>query len=457
VGTELVVLRSGDIISDRYRLESPIATGGMGDVWRATDTVLGRAVAVKVLRPGLSTDPGFGKRFRAEARMMASFRHPGVVDVYDYGEVDDVAYLVMAYVDGQPLSERIAERGALTPVETMSIVAQAAHALHAAHAAGITHRDVKPGNLLIEPDGTVVLVDFGIARSASLTSVTGAGEVIGTALYMAPEQLKKQAVSAATDIYALGALAYHCLAGRPPFSGDSPVQVAMRHLDEDPPPLPDSVPDEVRAVVGTAMAKDARNRYPTAAAMAAAAEAAAGGQAGTVVLAEADTVPVRAGALSTTAVMPAARPGLPPDHGDGEPAAPTQRRSGRRRAAAAVAAALLGTAALVALAALTLRDSGSGDPGQSPRAPGTSAPGEVRGSDRAPGSGNSARTSGPPKPAGTTPGEPGTGPTATAQPPAPPPQPPQPPPPPAETTQAPPATSPAPALTSAAAQVAPPA
>ncbi|HEU4426474.1 MAG TPA: protein kinase [Pilimelia sp.] len=460
------MLRSGDILSDRYRLESPIATGGMGDVWRATDTVLSRVVAVKVLRSSLSSDPGFGQRFRAEAQMMAALRHPGVADVYDYGEVGegngDLAYLVMAYVDGEPLSSRIAETGPLPSAETMSIIAQAAHALHAAHGAGIVHRDVKPGNLLIKPDGAVVLVDFGVARSASFASVTGTGEVIGTALYMAPEQVSKQAISPATDIYALGAVAYHCLTGSPPFTGGSPVEVALRHLDDDPPPLPDHIPADVRALVATAMAKDAGDRYPTAAAMADAAEAAGRGTGTTVALAgmagaagpasAANTVPVGAGAISATAVMPAARPGLPPpDSEAAEPLPPGRRPTGRRTAAVA-GAVLLGAAILAALVALSTRDASPRGPGDAPQAPATSGPAGVRGSDRAPGAGNSPGTASPSAPATASPG--GAGPTATGQPqpqpPAPPPPPPEPPPPPpAPTTpQAPPATSPVPAVTS---------
>jgi serine/threonine-protein kinase len=247
----------------------------MGDVWRATDTVLGRGIAVKMLHARRADDPGFQSRFRHEARAMAMLHHPGVADVYDYGETTDGdgAYIVMAYIDGQPLDRRIAEAGRLDPATTMSIVAQAARALHAAHVEGIVHRDVKPGNLIIRPDGTVVLVDFGVARSASSTTLTGVDEVIGTALYIAPEQVSKRPTGPATDIYALGAVAYHCLAGHPPFLGDNPLAVAMHHLGDDPPPLPADVPAGVRELVSTAMAKDPADRFSTAAAMADAADA----------------------------------------------------------------------------------------------------------------------------------------------------------------------------------------
>ncbi|MEV0719700.1 serine/threonine-protein kinase, partial [Asanoa sp. NPDC050611] len=255
------MLNPGDALGGRYRLEEPIASGGMGEVWRAIDQVLGRTVAVKVLHPRAVGDPGFSARFRGEARTMATLRHPGVVDVYDYGEGTDddgkpVAYLVMGFVDGQPLSQRIKEQERLSPGETMAIVAQTAHALQAAHEAGVVHRDVKPGNLIVRPDGQVVLVDFGVARSAEAASLTGVDELVGTALYMAPEQVAKSKITPSTDIYALGAVAYHCLAGHPPFMGDNALTIALSHLDDEPPPLPDEVPQAVRTVVATAMAKE---------------------------------------------------------------------------------------------------------------------------------------------------------------------------------------------------------
>ena len=266
----------GELLGDRYRLDDRIATGGMGDVWQGTDTVLGRDVAVKTLHGDRATDPGFQTRFRHEAQAMALLHHPNIADVYDYGQSGSDAYIVMARVDGEPIDRRIAERGRLTVPETLSIVAQAGRALDAAHRAGIVHRDVKPGNLIIQPDGPVVLVDFGVARSTHSAALTGAREVVGTALYIAPEQVSKQVTGPPADIYALGAVAYHCLAGRPPFLGDNPVAVAMRHLEDDPPDLPDDVPKQVQALVATAMAKNPTDRFRSAAAMADAAETAAG-------------------------------------------------------------------------------------------------------------------------------------------------------------------------------------
>jgi serine/threonine-protein kinase len=250
----------------------------MGEVWRATDVSLGRTVAVKVLRPALLTDPGFDARFRAEARMMAALAHPNVVNVYDYGRSElnsggSVAFLVMAYVDGEPLSRRIADAGRLSVAETMSVVAQAADALHAAHMHGIVHRDVKPANLLVQPNGAVKLVDFGVARSPAVTQVTTANAILGTAMYMAPEQASGRPVSPATDIYALGTVAYHCLAGEPPFNGDGPLEIALRHVSDEPPPLPADIPPAAQVLVARALAKDPADRYPTAAAFAAAARA----------------------------------------------------------------------------------------------------------------------------------------------------------------------------------------
>ncbi|MEU1685003.1 protein kinase [Micromonospora sp. NPDC005707] len=270
------MLTQGVVLSDRYRLGERIATGGMGAVWKCTDTLLGREVAVKVLLPSLVADPEFTTRFHAEARMLAALRHPGIVQVHDFGSAtladgSQVSYLVMEYVDGEPLVTWIRRAGRLDPASTMSVVGQAAHALHAAHLAGIVHRDVKPGNLLVKRDGTVVLVDFGIARATTMAGITAAHMVLGTASYMSPEQAAGQPVSPVTDVYALGAVAYYCLAGRPPFEGDNPLQVAMRHVQDEPPPLV-GTPPAVVEVVGRALAKRPADRFPSALALAEAAQ-----------------------------------------------------------------------------------------------------------------------------------------------------------------------------------------
>jgi eukaryotic-like serine/threonine-protein kinase len=273
------VLSQGIALSGRYVLNERIATGGMGDVWRGTDVVLKREVAVKVLLPSLISDLEFITRFRAEARMMAALRHPGIAQVYDFGEAildsgAQVEYLVMEYVRGNPLSSQIKAAGQLSVAEALSIVAQTAQALHAAHTAGIIHRDVKPSNVLVQPDGSVVLVDFGVARSVNMTGITRTDVVLGTASYMAPEQVVGQPVSAATDIYALGAVAYCCLVGKPPFTDDSPLEVAYRHLRDEPPALPAGIPPPVAELIARALAKDPTDRYASATDFAAAARAA---------------------------------------------------------------------------------------------------------------------------------------------------------------------------------------
>jgi serine/threonine-protein kinase len=390
----------------------------MGEVWRATDSLLGRGVAVKLLHTRRADDPGFQARFRHEARTMARLHHPGVADVYDYGETGkgDDAYIVMAHVDGQPLDRLIAETGRLDPDTTMSIVAQAARALHAAHAAGIVHRDVKPGNLIICSDGTVVLVDFGIARSAHSVTLTGADEVIGSARYIAPEQVTKDPTGPATDVYALGAVAYHCLAGHPPFLGDNPISVAMLHLHEDPPPLPADLPEPVRDLVTTAMAKSAADRFPSAAAMAEAATAAAsttsaGANAATAAAAplaagsgEAVTQPVGASGDSTLVIPPAGQ-GHGPDSDDPEPG---QRRRGRAAVWALLFAALavVGVALAFALPAML-------DPGRSDSPPPTQ---QQPGASPGAGQGESGEGSGAPAQPGTTPSAGGEGSQPAGQP-----------------------------------------
>ncbi|MEU6072472.1 protein kinase [Micromonospora sp. NPDC047074] len=262
------MLSPGVQLGNRYRLDERIASGGMGDVWRGTDQVLGRTVAVKSLLPALLDDPDFAERFRGEARTMATINHPGVVDVYDFGNDQQIAFLVMEYVEGDALSATLARVGRLTPARTMALVAQAADALHAAHVKGIVHRDVKPGNLLVRPNGTLVLTDFGIARSELVAQLTAAGSVLGTASYISPEQATGGVATAASDVYALGVVAYQCLAGRRPFEGDNPLEIAMRHVREAPRPLPADIPPQVRSVVERALAKDPSARWSSAAALA---------------------------------------------------------------------------------------------------------------------------------------------------------------------------------------------
>jgi tRNA A-37 threonylcarbamoyl transferase component Bud32 len=251
-------------VADRYVLTERIAVGGMGEVWRARDSVLGRTVALKVLKPEYATDPAFLARFRNEARHTAALSHPGIANTFDYGELGDMAYLVMECVDGDPLSAVLAREGRLPADHTMDIVGQAALALQAAHEAGVVHRDVKPANLLIRPDGVVKVTDFGIARAVDAAPVTQTGLVVGTAAYLSPEQATGKPVTAASDIYSLGVVTYECLTGSRPFTGESPVAMAMAHINDAPPPLPKDVPPLVADFVQRAMDKDPARRQPSA-------------------------------------------------------------------------------------------------------------------------------------------------------------------------------------------------
>ncbi|MGN9839214.1 protein kinase domain-containing protein [Nonomuraea sp. H19] len=272
------MVAQGTTLAGRYRLDTRIGAGGMGEVWRGEDIVLARTVAVKVLLPGRMEDPGFVARFQGEARAMATINHSGVVDVYDYGVSGDTVYLVMKFVDGEPLDRLLARLGRIPPQAAMELIAQAASALQAVHDQGIVHRDVKPGNLLVQRDGTLVLTDFGIARSDLANRLTDAGMVLGTAAYCAPEQAEGAPVTPAVDIYALGVVAYECLVGQRPFDGDSAVTIALKHIREAPPPLPAEIPPAVRTLVEIALSKDPARRYPTAKAMSDAARAIASGQ-----------------------------------------------------------------------------------------------------------------------------------------------------------------------------------
>lgn len=263
--------------SRRYRLDSRLATGGMGEVWRATDTVLDRRVAVKLLKHEYADDASFRVRFESEAQHAASLHHPNIASVYDVGESASPdgsglprPFLVMELVDGQPLSALLRPGEPMDPVAARELLAQAADGLGAAHAAGIVHRDVKPANLLVTPTRQVKITDFGIARAAAGVGLTGTGEVLGTPQYLSPEQARGETTTAASDVYALGVVAFECLAGRRPFQGETPVTTALAHIREPVPDLPPSVPADLAAVVRRALAKDPAERYADGAAFAAA-------------------------------------------------------------------------------------------------------------------------------------------------------------------------------------------
>ena len=253
------------LLADRYRLTDRIAAGGMGEVWRGEDDLLNRSVAVKLLPTGRAGDEAFLARFRAEARYAASLSHPGIARVYDYGESAEFggAYLVMELVNGEPLSAILARAGRLSPDATLDIVSQAARALDAAHQAGIVHRDIKPGNLLVAAGGTTKITDFGIATAvaaAQASHLTETGMVMGTAMYVSPEQATGAQVTEASDIYSLGVVAFECLAGHPPFTASEPLAIAFAHKHEPVPALPPDVPQPVSDLVYHMLAKTPQER-----------------------------------------------------------------------------------------------------------------------------------------------------------------------------------------------------
>ena len=263
----------GQVYGERYHLKSRIAVGGMGEVWQAHDEVILRDVAIKILKPEYMGDPSFIERFRTEARHAAMVNHEGIANVYDYGEDAGSAYLVMELVPGDSLA-KILERDKQLPAEkVMDIVAQTARALFEAHEAGLVHRDIKPGNLLITPDGRVKITDFGIARVADQVSLTATGQVMGTVQYLAPEQATGKPATPATDIYSLGIVAYEALAGRRPFTGDSQMAIAMAQINETPPPLPETIEPRVQNLVMSCLAKKPNQRPESAKALAVRAEA----------------------------------------------------------------------------------------------------------------------------------------------------------------------------------------
>lgn len=267
-----MTVEPGMALADRYELSRRIAVGGMGEVWKASDRVIGRTVAVKILKPELADVPGFLERFRAEGRHAALVDHDGIARVYDYGEAGGTAFLVMELVNGEPLSDVLRREAPLRPDRVLDIIAQTAHALHSAHEAGLVHRDIKPENLLLTPDGRVKITDFGIARVTDQVPFTVAGQVMGTVQYISPEQVSGRPVTAASDIYSLGVVAYEALVGQRPFTGDSPVAIALAQVNDPPPPMPPDVPDPVRDLVLSCLAKNPEGRPRSAADLARSAE-----------------------------------------------------------------------------------------------------------------------------------------------------------------------------------------
>jgi serine/threonine-protein kinase len=259
------------ILDGRYELSERIGSGGMGTVWRAKDSLLGRDVAVKLLHDSLASDASFAERFRREARNAARLAHPNIVTVYDTGEHEATPYIVMELVDGESLHARIHRAGPLSVADAVHVTRAVLAALAHAHTRGLVHRDMKPANVLIAASGEVKVVDFGIAKGIEEgTSVTRTGALMGTAAYLSPEQVEGRPATAQSDLYALGCLMYAALCGSPPYEADTAVAVAMKHLHDPVPSVrarrPD-VPATLEAVITQALEKDPPRRFQTAAQM----------------------------------------------------------------------------------------------------------------------------------------------------------------------------------------------
>jgi predicted Ser/Thr protein kinase len=283
-------------LSDRYTLTERVAKGGMGTVYLARDERLGRQVAIKLLKAELAGDPRFVERFRREARAVASLSHPNMVAVFDYGEDEDNYFIVMEYVEGRDLARVLREEGPFSPDRAVHVGSLICAALGHAHAAGVVHRDVKPANVILGDRDGVKVTDFGIARAVGDATLTATGSVLGTAHYLSPEQASGDPVGPASDIYSLGIVLYEVLTGAVPFTGDTPIAVAMRHVSDPVPPpseLNPDVPSALDEVVAKATAKAPEQRFASAEEMAAALEGAGG-----------DTAPGLVGATPALADAP---------------------------------------------------------------------------------------------------------------------------------------------------------
>jgi beta-lactam-binding protein with PASTA domain len=367
------------VLGERYEIGGVLGRGGMAEVHRGRDLRLGREVAVKVLRSDLARDPSFQVRFRREAQAAASLNHPAIVAVYDTGEDRSSSgatpYIVMEYVEGDTLRDVLRREGVLSPERAMNFAADICNALDFSHRNGIVHRDVKPGNVMVTPQGTVKVMDFGIARavSDSAATMTSTAAVIGTAQYLSPEQARGESVDARSDVYSVGCLLYELVTGAPPFTGDSPVSVAYQHVREDP-KLPSSVnpaiPPELDAILLKALSKNPANRYQSAADMRNDLLRALAGQ-------RVEATPVMGDAEKTAII------GAPPGgYGDGEwdDEDDDARKRRRNRIIAAVIAGVLILGGVIAVALLV--NAGDDQPAAEPTATQVPVP-NVTGQDRA--------------------------------------------------------------------------
>lgn len=261
-------IHAGTTLGGRYVLRALIAVGGMGEVWRAEDTELTREVAVKVLKEHAAANETFLKRFNNEARNAAGLSHRNIAKVFDYGDQEGTAYLVMELVEGEPLSTILERERTLPESRLVHIMLETAAGLQAAHDAGVIHRDIKPGNLIVTPDDTIKITDFGVSRSMDQTTLTQTGMVMGTAQYLAPELALGKPATPASDIYALGIIAFEALVGKRPFTAASAVDIAIAHVNEPLPALPSRVSPDLARLVEDVLEKNPRKRPRTADALA---------------------------------------------------------------------------------------------------------------------------------------------------------------------------------------------
>src|SRR3982751_351228 len=256
----------GAVVDGRYRIQRRIGSGGMADVYCAQDAQLGRDVAIKVLHRRFARDREFVERFRREASAAAALQHPNVVSVFDRGEYDGTYYIAMEFLPGKTLKEVIREEAPLDQLRAIDYTIQILQAASFAHRRGVVHRDIKPHNVIVGGDGRLKVTDFGIAR-AGASEMTETGSIMGTAQYLSPEQAQGQRVGAASDLYSIGVILYEMLAGRVPFSGDSAVSIALKHVSDQPPPLRELRPDihpRLEQAIGRALVKDPAQRYASA-------------------------------------------------------------------------------------------------------------------------------------------------------------------------------------------------